>query len=291
MRNARPPRDSDETQAAYFAYVGREPDPGTVRDTRHGMRWLVAGVCAFFMGVVIGELWPQVTAGVRNGVPRNAAVTAAPAAQPQRVPTEIVEVGTHRLAVPARLIGSGEADASRRSRGGLVTYLAWSDPENPNSEASRRCVEARPRCRDTITVIVTGNRQPVAQQWANAQRTMQPVAGGEAYGVRLFAPRPGPDGRASATVEFGEASASGGTVHGRCARARRDPQPGATAPGGRETATIDPSATCTLAFDLRPGLSVTVLVRGERIAEWRRAQLAAASAVEGFVAAGAASRA
>jgi hypothetical protein len=69
MRNARPPRDSDETQAAYFVHVGRGPDPATVRDTRHGMRWLLGGVCAFFMGVVIGELWPQVTAGVRNGVP------------------------------------------------------------------------------------------------------------------------------------------------------------------------------------------------------------------------------
>ncbi|MBX6374845.1 MAG: hypothetical protein IRZ13_11500 [Acetobacteraceae bacterium] len=45
-----------------------------------------------------------------------------------------------------------------------------------------------------------------------------------------------------------------------------------------------------LTFDARPGLSVTLLVRGERLADWRRAQVAAAGLIESFAAGAAASR-
>jgi len=283
MRNARPPRDTGSMQS-YQGLPSRDSDSGAAYDLRNGVRWLLGGVLAFFMGVVIGELWPQITSGVRGGTPVRTA-TVAPAAS---APVEVVDVGTHRLAVPVRMLPPGEANAARRARGGFVTYLAWADPENPASEASRRCIDARPRCRDAITLIVTSNnRQTVEQQWAAASRTMQPVDGGEPYGVRLHT-APGADGRANGSLEFAERSPAGGTVYGRCPRARRETQ---AAPGAREVATIDPSANCSLAFDLRPGLSVTILVRGERLADWRRAQVAAATLVEGFVASGAASRA
>ncbi len=292
MRSARPPRDGGEPPAYYSTMTGREADPGAMQDVRHGLRWLLAGVFAFFLGVVLGEVWPSNGggaggAGPRGGGPHHSAAVAP--TTPQAVPTETVEVGSHRLAVPRTMLSQGAADAARRSRGGFVTHIAWIDPENPTSEASRRCIEARPRCRDSVTMVVTRSRIPVEQQWANAMRGMTQIGGGDAYGVRFYTAPAGPAGRGGGSLEFGERSASGRTVYGRCPRSRRDPQQVAGQPLGRQVATVDPAANCTLAFDVRPGLSVTLLMRGEKLAEWRRAQLAAANIVEGFVAAGATS--
>jgi hypothetical protein len=283
MRNTRTPRETTDHQSVFYGAMGREPDSGTMQDVRHGLRWLLGGVAAFFLGVVLGEVWPSSGPGPRDPGPRTAQV-ASQARQP--VATQIVQVGLHRLAVPSNLLTERQVDAARRSRGGFVTYLAWADPGNPTSEASRRCIEARPRCRDSLTMVVTTNRTPVEQQWANARRALSRIAGGEAYGVQFYTGRPGPDGRPSASIEFGERTAEGQVVYGRCPRSRRDMQDMAAA---QQAATVDPGANCTLTFDVRPGLSVTLMVRGERLPEWRRAQVAAANLVETFAAAGASS--
>lgn len=97
----------------------------------------------------------------------------------------------------------------------------------------------------------------------------------------------GPGRPGGTSVEFSERTADGRTIYGRCPRSRRDLQDPAAA---RTTATVDPSANCMLTFDARPGLSVTLLVRGERLADWRRAQVAAAGLIESFAAGAAASR-
>jgi hypothetical protein len=289
-RTARDAAAGTEAPNTYYGMMGREPDASAMHDIRHGLRWLLAGVFAFFLGVVLGEVWPETGTGPRSAGPRTAHNQST--TPPAPVVTEVVEVGTHRLAVPARMLSGGEVSAARRSRGGFVTHLAWVDPENPTSEASRRCVESRPRCRESLTMVVTGSRVSAEQQWANALRGMAQIGGGDAYGVRFYTAAPGADGRPGGSLEFGERAHNGRTVYGRCPRSRRDVQAGpANTPLARQTATVDPGANCTLTFDVRPGLSVTLLVRGEKLAEWRRAQLAAATLVQGFFGGGAASRA
>lgn len=285
MRNTRTARDATGQRNVLHVPIARELDPTAVQEVRHGLRWLLGGVCAFFLGVVLGEVWPNSGAGPAG--PGPGAMHAAPQGWGP-VSTEVVEVGSHRLAVPSHILGNSQASAARRSRG-FVTYLAWADPGNPSSEVSRRCIEARPRCRDSFTMVVTTNRTSVEQQWAGSRSRLAYVGGGEPYGVRFHTAVPGPRGQPGNSLEFAVRMADGRLVYGRCPRSHRDlqgVQP--NTPLSRQVATVDPSANCTLTFDVRPGLSVTLMVRGEKLSEWRRAQVAAANLVEGFVAAGAA---
>ncbi|MBW8269674.1 hypothetical protein [Caldovatus aquaticus] len=279
-------REAAEHHNVIQVPLARELDPGAAQEARHGLRWLLGGVFAFFLGVVLGEVWPNSGTGPTSPAPRP--LHAGQQAWSGPAATEVLEVGPHRLAVPSHLLGGNRADAARRSRG-FVAYLAWADPENPGSEASRRCIETRPRCRDSFTMVVTANRTSAEQQWADVRRRLTPVGGGDPYGVRFFTAPAGPRGQPGGSLEFGERVASGQLVYGRCPRSPRDLQETpANMPLSWQTATVDPGANCTLTFDVRPGLSVTLMVRGEKLAEWRRAQLAAANLVEGFVTAGAA---
>ncbi|MBX6374844.1 MAG: hypothetical protein IRZ13_11495 [Acetobacteraceae bacterium] len=230
IRNTRPARASTEQEPVAYGTMGREADTGAIDDVRHGLRWLLGGVLAFFLGVVLGEVWPSATGGLGDARQRTAHV--APYAQQQPVTAEVIAVGSHRLAVPSHLLSSSQVSAARQSRGGFVTHLAWADPENPSSEASRRCIEARPRCRDSFTMVISTTRTPAERQWADARRRLAPIGGGEAYGLRFHTAVPGPDGRAgprsnsasarpTAGRSMAAARARAGTSRTRQPRARR----------------------------------------------------------------------
>jgi hypothetical protein len=129
--------------------------------------------------------------------------------------------------------------------------------------------------------VAAAERNSVADQWARARQRLEPLSGGEPFGLRFQMTRRGLD-RPRGMIEFAAAAESGRLVHGRCPRER--------ALLDAEGAGIDPAGDCTLSFDLRPGLVVTLQMRGDRLAEWRRGQAAAEAMLTGFLIAAAEAR-
>lgn len=243
------------------------------------LRWLLL-VPVLLIGLVIFD-----TVGLPRAATPEAAAGASPEARrggaDMAAAAVAVEIGAHRLLVPPALRRAVEVPVEGRrgpaARAGLTAQLPWADLENPVSAAARRCLDARPRCREVVRVTASaaaasGGRGPVAGQWQTTQRNLVAVPGGEDYGLGFLAQR-GSEVRPAGTVEFAERRPLGGLVRGRCPRLRRE--------GG--SMAIDPAGTCTLAFDLRPGLTVTLSLRGDRLAEWRRAQAAAATLLDGLI--------
>jgi hypothetical protein len=276
------PAEDVVTLLRHSGAAGQTEDNVPVRDALRPVRWLAALPLPLFLWAAVDMAQEYV--GVASAA-RSTTTAAAPAAPAASESLVAIEIGGHRLAVPPPL-ARPQAGQTRRPRDDLTMHLAWAEIANP-PEAARRCLDAWPRCPDAVRLVASTARTPVAAQWAAAQRRLDPTPGGAAYGVRFHALR-GQGGRTGTTVEFAEPGASGALVLGRCTSARRAvPQPGEPEAGAAGAVTVDASGSCTLAFDLRPGLAVTLFLRGDRLADWRRAQAAASSVLNGFIAAAA----